>query len=70
MSEEAPRVLQQVEMVEKPTQVSEHRAMVYWCEKCQKFHTANIPPEIAKAGLVGPRLTAVVAYLKGACHTA
>jgi transposase len=27
-----------------------------------------LPPEVEKGGLVGPRLTAVVAYLKGGCH--
>ena len=27
-----------------------------------------LPPAIEKAGLVGPHLTALVAYLKGVCH--
>jgi transposase len=31
-------------------------------------HTAPLPLEIEKGGLIGPRLTAVVAYLKGGCH--
>jgi transposase len=69
-TEDDPRVIQQVELEEKkkPTRIDEHRALYYWCEKCQKKHCAPLPPEIEKGGLVGPRLTAVVAYLKGACH--
>lgn len=63
-----PRVVQQIELQEKPVQVDEHRGLVYWCDKCQMKHTAPLPPEIEKGGLVGLRLTAVVAYLKGGCH--
>ena len=29
---------------------------------------ATLPPEVRRAGLLGPRLTALVAYQKGACH--
>ena len=32
------------------------------------MHHAPFPEELVKAGLVGPRLTALVAYLKGVCH--
>src|SRR4029450_3354430 len=48
--------------------IEEHRGLVYWCQKCQAKHRAPLPPEVERAGLVGPRLTAVVAYLKGGCH--
>jgi transposase len=66
--DDAPRVIQQAELREKPLRVDEYRGLVYWCENCQKKHTAPLPPEVERAGLVGPRLTAVVAYLKGGCH--
>jgi transposase len=61
-------VLQQVEIAAAPTTVAEHSANSYWCPHCQKLHCASLPPEVKKAGLFGPRLTALVAYLKGACH--
>jgi transposase len=67
-TEDVPRTIQQVEVEDKPIRIDEYRAFVYWCDKCQKKHYAKIPPEIEKGGLVGPRLTAVIAYLKGACH--
>lgn len=67
-TEDDPRIIQQVEAEEKPLRVDEHRGFVYWCSKCQRKHTAALPGEIERGGLVGPRLTAVVAYLKGGCH--
>lgn len=67
-TDDDPRVLQQVEVEEKPLRVDEHRGKVSWCAKCKKKHTASLPPEVEKGGLVGPRLTAMVAYLKGGCH--
>ena len=67
-SSEAPRVIQQVELVEKPIRIDEHQGHPSWCPRCQKVHYASIPSEIKKAGLAGPRLTALIAYMKGACH--
>ena len=65
---EPPRVVQQVELIEKPVLVTEHRALTYWCPKCRKAHRAELPAEVRAAGLVGTRLTAFVAWLKGAAH--
>jgi transposase len=62
------RVVQQVEIVAKPIQVSEHRSPACYCKRCQKTYHAAIPAAVRRAGLVGPRLTALVAYLKGGCH--
>jgi len=67
-SDEPPRILQQVDIVEKPTVVTEHCSIAYWCACCQKTHYAAIDPAARKAGLFGPRLTALVAFLKGPCH--
>jgi transposase len=64
----APRVVQQVEIVDKPIRITEHRGLAQWCSSCHKRHDAPLPPEVQQAGLIGARLTALVAYLKGACH--
>jgi transposase len=67
-TDEPPRVVQQVEIVAQPIQVTEHRGLPCFCSQCQKTHYAPLPDEVRRAGLVGPRLTAVVAFLKGGCH--
>jgi transposase len=64
----APRVIQQVEMVRQPVRIVEHRAGSYRCVHCGKTHDAPLPAPVVKCGLVGPDLTAWVAYLKGVCH--
>lgn len=64
----APRVIQQVEIVEKPVVIEEHRGLPYWCAHCQRIHYGQLPAAVVKAGLAGPRLTALVAFLKGACN--
>jgi transposase len=66
--ETAARVVQQVEVVKKPTHIEQHTGLCYWCEHCQKFHYAPMPAHIEKGQLIGPRLTATIAYMKGACH--
>ncbi len=62
------RVVQQVEVVESPIRIDEHRGLAYYCRRCEKVHYAPLPAEVSKGGLVGPRLTALVAYLKCGCH--
>jgi transposase len=68
VSAEPPRVVQQVELVVKPVAVVEHRGLAYWCAQCRKTHYAVIDAKVRKAGLLGPGLTTLIAYLKGACH--
>jgi len=65
---EAPRVIQQAELVEKPIRVVEHRALAHWCHRCGKVRHAAFPPAVKSSGLLGARLTAMLAYLKGGCH--
>jgi transposase len=62
------RVLQQVELVEKLFTVTEHRARCYRHRVTGEVIAAALPGEVAKAGLVGPRLSALIGYQKGACH--
>jgi transposase len=64
----APRVVQQVEVVTSPIEISEHRGHACFCRRCQKTYYAEIPAAVRHAGLIGPRLTALVAFLKGGCH--
>ena len=63
-----PEVLQQVEITETPTVVTEHQGLAYWCPHCRKVHYAPMPETVVKAGLFGPRLTVLVAFMKGVCH--
>jgi transposase len=68
LAKRPPDVLQQIEITETPTIVTEHRGLAHWCPHCRKFHYAPLPDAVVKAGLFGPRLTALVAFMKGVCH--
>jgi transposase len=63
-----PRVVQQMDIDTVPLRIEEHRGLAGWCPHCQKIHYAALPAAIDQGGLVGPRLTTLIAYLKGACH--
>ena len=60
--------VQQMDIQPMQVRIEEHRANSYWCASCVKYHTAPLPPPVEKGGLCGPSLTALIAYLKGACH--
>jgi transposase len=62
------KIIQQIELVEKPFVVTEHVAQGYWCGDCQCHHFAEFPPEVSAGGLCGARLTSLVSYLKGKLH--
>jgi len=63
-----PRVIQQVDIEAVPLTVREHRGHPGWCAHCRKVHEPELPIGIERGGLVGPRLTTLIAYLKGVCH--
>ena len=63
-----PRVIQQVDINEVPLSIQEHRSHPGWCPCCQKLYEAPLPIGIKRGGLVGPKLTTEIAYLKGVCH--
>ncbi len=67
-TEETGRTIQQVELPTLPIQIEQHTAQGQWSAKCDKTFLPTLPDELRKAGLVGPRLTALVGFLKGACH--
>jgi transposase len=62
------RVVQQVDVEPARLTVQQHTCPEYWCVHCQQCYQAALPGPIAKGGLVGPRLTTLIAYLKGFCH--
>lgn len=66
-ADEPPRVTQQIDVVITPV-VTEHREMAYWCESCQERHYAPLPDNVKKAGLCGPALRSLIAYMKGPAH--
>jgi transposase len=63
-----PERFQQIELGPKPVVVVEHRPIMQWCPRCKKVHLPQLPEHIRQAGLTGPRLTALVGWLKGVCH--
>src|SRR5262249_4681699 len=65
---EPPRVVQQVDIAAPPWEIHEHRSHPGWCPHCRRTCYASLPRPIARGGLAGPRLTTVIAYLKGVCH--
>ena len=64
----APKITQQIELVEKPFTVTEYQQLMYWCKHCKCYHYVALPPDVEKAGLFGPNMIALTAYLKGRCH--
>jgi transposase len=62
------QVVQQVDIEKPPLVIEEHTSPEYWCDRCGKGYKAPMPLHIHKGGLVGPELTALIAFLKGPCH--
>jgi transposase len=65
-----PKVIQQVELP-LPSEliaVVGVRCHACWCRRCQQAYYAPVDEATRRTGLAGPRLTALIAYLKGACH--
>ncbi len=60
--------MQQIELVERPFVVTEHRARRYRCRATGRIVTAPLPAQVRRGGLLGLRLSALVAHLKGVCH--
>ena len=63
-------VLQQVERRENPLIVTEHRFRRYRHRATGKIVTAPVPEDLRRQGLIGPRLRATTAWLKGQGHMA
>ena len=61
-------ILQQVELREQPLIVTEHRFRRYRHRVSGRLVTAPVPEALRRQGLIGPRLRAMTAWLKGQCH--
>ncbi len=61
-------MIQQVDINEVPLSIQEHRGHPAWCSCCRKLYEAPLPIGIERGRLVGPKLTTLIAYLKGVCH--
>lgn len=57
----------QIELPLKPLCVTQHCRHTRWCATCAREVTPPWPPGLLESGLVGPRLTALVGFLKGPC---
>ena len=66
--EAEPKTFQQMELQAKPIRVEEHQCVGQWCPSCKQVFYCPLPEQLRKAGLAGPRLTALVGWLKGVCH--
>ncbi len=66
--DQAPRVIQQMEIEETIIRKEEHRSYPVWCEHCGKVHYHPFPEAVVKEGLFKERLTALVAYMKCVDH--
>ena len=62
------RIVQQVELVKRLFEVTEHRARLYRSRTTEEVIAVPFPDEVRLAGLIGPRLTALLAFQKGGCH--
>jgi transposase len=62
------RVVQQLDIQAVPLVIEEHHGQAVCCPACLKLHYSPLPAVIENGGLVGPRLTTLIAYLKGVCH--
>jgi len=58
-------VQQTIEFKEKPVEVIEYHRPGKWCGKCAKMHYAALPSGVIEGQLCGPRLQALIAYMKG-----
>lgn len=62
------QTVQQVELAPRLVEVVEHRARLYRHRLTGEMRAAELPDAVRRGGLVGPRLSALIAYQKGACH--
>jgi transposase len=56
------RVVQQLDIEATPLKIEQHTCPEYWCVQCRKSCWAALPLPIERGGLVGPNLTALIAF--------
>jgi transposase len=58
------RITYQYELPEQPVTLTAHVSHGKTCPSCGEVHYGKIPPEVRKAGLLGPRLTAFLTTIR------
>ena len=64
-ADEQSIIHQVVELRQQPLEITEYRRHSYWCESCQKRHYGDLPDGVDPLQICGPRLQALMAYMKG-----
>lgn len=62
------KIQQVAELRENPLEITEYRLHAYRCSICGELVWAQLPPDIVEGQLFGPRLQALIAYMKGSLH--
>jgi transposase len=63
-----PRIHQFAELRDDPLLVTEYRLHGYVCPRCGQVVWATLPDGVIEGQLFGPRLQALIGYLKGSLH--
>jgi len=62
------KVQQVAELRENPLEITEYRLHAYRCSTCGELVWAELPSGVVEGQLFGPRLQALIAYMKGSLH--
>jgi hypothetical protein len=60
--------VQQADLRPARLTIRQHACPEYWRACCGRSHKAALPRHVSKGGLLGPRLTTLIACLKGFCR--
>ena len=63
-----PKIQQVAELRENPLEITEYRLHGYRCSVCGRIVWPELPPGMVEGHLFGPRLQALIAYMKGSLH--
>ena len=66
---QAPKILQQVELAKDPVVRTEYRRPGVWCPICDEIIYVELPAGVIDGQLFGPRLLALLGYMKGSLHS-
>ena len=62
------KIQQVAELCQNPLEITEYRLHAYCCSICGELVWAQLPPDVVEGQLFGPRLQALIAYMKGSLH--
>ena len=63
-----PRIHQVAELRENPLEITEYHLHGFRCSVCGQALWPELPPGVVEGQLFGPRLQALIAFMKGALH--